>query len=210
MSKEIDWDALNYPPRLKLVHYNLEDLEEEDEIFICHYQRILFFVIVIICIWNLISAIISSATGALPTGVVIPGTVLLLIILGAYVAILHIQVYFAIASHSKTQMLITMVMQALLFVTMVIFEFIGLANFQGWTRLTTAVTGILPGLFITLTIIESIAWLVPIVGQGYLLFKMYKVWSNTKQQKVDKKTAVKDTVSGLKGKAMGKVMGAMI
>jgi len=166
-TSQIDWNNYNYPPLLRVVHYDLNDLPDElkKPIKFAHYTFILMFVILI---FNFISSIIVAIiikyalfvfTSLLNVIIITPIT-----FAGFYYG------YRGFVTKTPKDVYIYLGVQALAILVYIIFDLVGSANLEGWTNFNRA-TG--NGWWIISTIIESIAWLVCIVLGCYSWFLVY-------------------------------------
>jgi len=160
----IDWADLNYPPLIRLFHFNILELKHPEEHRISKFAQWLFIYQNCVFIFNLIVNIVLTAGSVPSAGYGIAISILMLILLFALGMFTHMWCYRSFALESAYSMIVYMIAQILLCIAYILFSIISGSNFEGFTNWVRASTKAGPYVGISdfwkaTTIIESVLWL---------------------------------------------------
>jgi len=166
-TKQIDWNNYNYPPLLRVVHYDINDLPDELKrpIKFAHYT---FILMLCTLIFNFISSIIVAIT--IKYGLYILVSILNIIIITPITFYGFYCGYRGLATKTSKDIYIYLGVQALAILVYIIFDLVGSANLEGWANFSRANGN---GWWITATIVESVLWLFCIALGCYAWFLVY-------------------------------------
>jgi len=207
---EIEWDLKNYPPLLKIVHYDLDELKNAEQLFIARFQRFHYFLTLVALVWNLIANIVVFSAGNMRDGSGILGSVLLFIIVGLIVFFLHVHVFSSVGGCGERQLKVAIGLEIVMTIAYLAFFLASGANFEGVTnfgRASSAISG--SGFWIAATVIESLLWLAATIFQAFLAYKTVIFYSRGygyEQRKSDK-TTKQSVIDAAKSKVRKAIVG---
>jgi cation transport ATPase len=156
----------NYPPILKLFHYDLNELKDPRELLIARAARWVYFAMCGVLFFNLVVMIILTIGAVTDAGYWIIYSTLVMLVMSAVGLFVHVWAFQSLVNHSTLWMILYIVAQSIMAMVYLVFSIVSGFNFEGWTNWTRASTagGNFTPFWRATTIIESILWTFVAVG----------------------------------------------
>ena len=172
---QVDWEDYNYPPYLRVLHYNLDDVEDVNARFAVRIAHLSYLMACSTFCVNCFGTFVLACGGLKLKGVHLIYAIFNLIIYSIVGMYAFYKAYKGLATKNGRLTDYYLGLQVLFIIFFFIASIVGGANYYGWTNVKRASeSDELSGVWVFWTFFESIMWTIDYLVGGWALYLVAK------------------------------------